>query len=201
MALIGMIMLTAIAANAQKITEGDKKLSFLAGETSFKIQYIYDDMQVGEMSEADYREKKVSEMNAKQRGKGDKWEKNWVGAREFKYEPKFEELMNKYLKDENGYSSKDEKDAKYMIVVKTVLTEPGFNSVVVKKNPFCNYQISWVEIATGNVMASGNLDKIQGVMMNSSDFDFDPTNGIVECYAKAGKEIAKTMTKAMKSKK
>ncbi len=110
MTLIGMIMLTAIAANAQKITEGDKKLSFLSGETSFKIQYIYDDMQVGEMSEADYREKKVSEMNAKQRGKGDKWEKNWVGAREFKYEPKFEELMNKYLKDVNGYASKDEKE-------------------------------------------------------------------------------------------
>jgi hypothetical protein len=37
--------------------------------------------------------------------------------------------------------------------------------------------------------------------MGGSDWDFDPSNSIKECYAKAGKVCGATMAKAMKPKK
>jgi hypothetical protein len=34
--------------------------------------------------------------------------------------------------------------------------------------------------------------------MGGSDWDFDPSNSIKECYAKAGKTVGATMAKKMK---
>lgn len=199
--LASALFLSVTGAFAQKYTEGDKSLSFLAGETSFCIKFDYTDMLVGKMPEADYIEKKKAEYNAKQKGKGEKWEKNWLDARDNRYEPKFEDLFNKYLQEISGSCSQEDTTAKYTLIVRTVMTEPGFNAVAMKRVPFCNYQITWVETATGTVMAKGILNNVQGVIFGGSDFDFDPTNGIVECYAKAGKMMAKKIVKAMKAKK
>ncbi len=188
------------AASAQKIIEGDKSLSFLKGQKSFNIEYNYDDMLVGKKPESEYLKEKVDKGNAKQPGKGDKWAEKWKNNRASIYEPMFDELINKMLfkGKANATASKGAKDAKYTIYVKTVMTEPGFNSVVMKQNPFCRFEISWIEISSGKVMAKG-LITAQGVLASGgSDWDFDPSNAIKECYAKAGKVVGVTMAKKMK---
>jgi hypothetical protein len=108
--------------------------------------------------------------------------------------------MGKYFAEKGASAAKDANDAKYTIVVRTVMTEPGFNIGVMKQDPFCNFEISWVETATGKVMAKGILNRVAGQKAFGGDFDFDPTNSIEESYAKAGKVVAKTMLKAMKLK-
>lgn len=198
LAAVGLIALTG-TLSAQKIVEGDKNLAFLKGETKFNIEYDYTDMLVGKISEADYKADKIAKHNAKQPGKGDRWAEKWVNNRASVYEPMFEELINKMLfkGKTNATAAKNEKAAKYTIKVKTLMTEPGFNSVVMKQNPFCRFEIYWIEIASGKVMAKG-LVTAQGVNMGGSDWDFDPTDSIKECYAKCGKEVGAGMAKKMK---
>lgn len=52
-------------------------------------------MGVGKFKdEADFVNKKKSEYNKKENGRGDKWEKSWIADRELRYQPHFEELFN-----------------------------------------------------------------------------------------------------------
>ncbi len=200
--IAGFMAVMGLSAKAQKMTEGDKKLSFLAGETKVNIEYNYDGMLVGKKEEAEYLKEKVTKGNEKQAGKGDRWAEKWKNNKTNLYEPMFDELINKMLLKgkTNATAAKGQKDAKYTVVVKTLVMEPGFNSVVMKQNPFCKYEITWIETATGKVMAKGFMTA-QGVLMGGSDWDFDPSNAIKECYAKAGKVVGVSMSKAMKAKK
>lgn len=199
LAVVGLIAVTN-SLSAQKIVEGDKTLAFLKGEKKFNIEYDYTDMLVGKKPESEYKAEKVAKGNEKQPGKGDRWAEKWVNNRSSVYEPMFDELINKMLfkGKTNATAAKNEKGAKYTIKVHTVMTEPGFNSVVMKQNPFCRFEIYWIEASTGKVMAKG-LVTAQGVLASGgSDWDFDPTNQIKECYAKAGKVVGTTMAKKMK---
>lgn len=192
--------LTANVTKAQKFTEGDESLSFCSGETKFNIEYVYDGMMVGKKAEADYKAEKIDTYNKKQPGKGDRWAEKWVNSRSMVYEPMFEELINKMLfkGKTNATAAKNQKDAKYTIIVKTVMLEPGFNSMVMKVNPYCDFEVSWVETSSQKVMAKAFLNNVQGVVMADNDWDFDPSNRIKECFAKAGKMIGGKMAKAMK---
>jgi hypothetical protein len=185
--------------NAQKFIEGDETLAFVKGETKFNIEYVYDGMMVGKKTEADYKAEKIDAYNKKQPGKGDRWAEKWVNSRAMVYEPMFEELINKMLFNEKTGASaaKNVKDAKYTIQVKTIMLEPGFNSFAMKVNPYCDFEVSWIEKSSGKVMAKAFLNNVQGVVVNDNDWDFDPSNRIKECFAKAGKMVGKKMAKAM----
>ncbi|MBC8033729.1 MAG: hypothetical protein H7Y03_06250 [Chitinophagaceae bacterium] len=186
----------SIGAHAQDFDDLD--LSFLAGQSKFNIEYNYDKMMVAEATEETYKKEKIAKFNEKQPGKGERWADKWVNSRALTYEPMFEELITKYLyKANGGVAAKKQTDAKYTIYVKTINTDPGWNAVVMKRNPRCVFEISFIEIATGKTKAKGEL-KASGVLMGGSDWDFDPTNSIKECYAKAGKVVGKTIVKAVK---
>ena len=101
-------------------------------------------MMVGKKTEKEYLDEKIKKGNEKQPGKGDRWAEQWKNNRASMYEPMFEELINKQLfkGKTNATAAKNVKDAKYTIHVKVLVTEPGFNSVVMKVNPYCKYEIS-----------------------------------------------------------
>lgn len=196
-ALLCSVLLLSTAHAQEDI--GDVDLSFLAGQTKFNIEYKYDKMMIGDQTEEAYKKEKIEKYNAAQAGKGDRWAEKWVNSRAMVYEPMFEELLNKLLfkSNKDAAAAKNQKDAKYTIVVNTLETYLGFNAVVMKKNPFCKFEINFVEIATGKVKATGTF-KANGVLMGGSDFDFDPTNSVKECYAKAGKLVGKQIVKYTK---
>lgn len=195
-----LLLLTAAVFTSELKAQDfdDVNLSFLSGQTKFNIEYNYDKMNVADATEETYKKEKIAKFNEKQPGKGERWAEKWVNARTLTYEPMFEELISKYVfKANGGVVAKKQADAKYTVYVKTLNTDPGWNAVVMKRNPKCVFEISIVEVATGTVKAKGEL-KASGVLMGGSDWDFDPTNSIKECYAKAGKEVGKKIAKAVK---
>ncbi len=202
--IVFVVALSGTNVIAQKYTEGDKTLSFLAGEKLINIEYNYDNMMVGKKTEEEYKAGKIADFNTKVPGKGEKWAKKWVENRENVYEPMFEELINKIMAKAkmDVKLGTNQTEAKYTLYVHTTLTEPGFTiPMVMKVNPYCNFEFSWIENSTKNVAAKGELKKVAGVVMADNEWEFDPANRIKECYAKAGKVVGKSLEKSLKPKK
>lgn len=184
----------AFLAQAQKIKLVSGDLTFLKGEKSINLQYNYDDVMVGDMQEAAYIKKKVTDYNAKEAGKGDKWLENWKNDRKTRYEPKFEELFNKYLEEVNTKAKEGDASAKYTILIKTKMIEPGFNVGVVRKSAKIDVV---VEISASgspeNKLAELTVYDVPGAA--AMGYDFDSGERISEAYAKLGKALAKYIIK------
>ena len=93
---------------------------------------------------------------------------------------------------------RDAEGAEYRIEVNTDFTEPGFNVGVVRKNAAIDLTCKVYNIATGEEVAVIKIKK-----SSANDFlgtDFDTGYRIQECYAKAGRELAKFFIKKAKLK-
>lgn len=172
-----------------KLVRGD--LGFLDGVKTLKVEYNYDGMGVGSYAnEADYVNEKVEKYNEKEEGKGDDWKKRWVGDRKNRYQPKFEELLNKYLEEVDIYVGQNEKDAKYTLILKTTFIEPGYNVFVSRRDALVNTEAIFVESNNkDNVVAKIVIKGQTGAASMGSDFDSGTR--IQEGYAKTGKSLGK----------
>lgn len=92
--------------------------------------------------EEDYVNKKVEDYNNKYpgTGRGDQWKEAWIGDREARFEPKFEELLNNYLKPKGISIAPEHTGAVYTMILKTTFTEPGFNVYITKKPAIVNVE-------------------------------------------------------------
>jgi len=177
-------------AQKAKLISGDVKI--LKAEKKLLLQFDYTGLKVGGIDDADYIKNKTDEKNKKEPGSGDKFQKEWVGNREKRFEPKFTELLNKGL--DGVKASKTETAAKYTFIVKTDYIEPGFNIGIMRKPAFINVTVSVVETANPtNVLAKILLTQMPG--QDVMGFDYDGGMRIAEGYAKAGKELAKYLAK------
>ncbi len=177
-------------ASMVDFTSGDKELSFLRGEQTVDVKFDYSDMAVGEYeNEEDYVEKKVKEKNEDEPGSGDEWRKEWKGNRESKFEPEFLKLLNEYVTDDKNLNfDKGNDDAKYLMIVETTFTEPGFNVGVARKDAEIDLEIRFVEKSNpDNVVTKLNLEDVPG--RSSMGYDFATGARLTEAYAKAGKEL------------
>ena len=178
--------------NAQKIKVVSGDVKPVLSEKEINIQYDYSNMKVGNkdnLAEEEYVNKKVTEKNKDEAGSGDKWKAGWTNARTEKYQPKFEELINKEL-EKSAIKHGNYPTAKYTLIVRTVLTEPGYNVGVMKQPSFVNYEFTYVETANPtNVISKMSLDKVAG--MQAMGFDYDTGTRISESYAKGGKVLGK----------
>ena len=189
---VSMFLFSSLNVNAQKIkVTGD--FAQLKGQTSLNVEYVYDNLKVGKKTEDEYTKGKVADYNKDEPGKGDKWLINWANDRVDHYQPKFEELMNKYL-SEKGIKVGADPMAKYTVILKTQMIEPGYNVGVMRMSASINVAISFVESANKSVDIS--LVTMTGVPgADVWGYDFDVAQRIGEAYAKCGKELAKTMLK------
>lgn len=183
-----LVMTTAclsLTALAQKIKLKEGSLDVLKNETSINIEFTYDNMAVGKFDkEADYINKKKTEYNAKEAGRGDRWEKAWIDDRKNRFEPNFIELFTKHSE------MADSKKAKYTLIFHTTFTEPGFNVYVTRKNASIDAEVLIVETANrNNVIAKLTLDNAPGRTFMGNDWDTGER--ISESYAKAGKSLGK----------
>jgi len=179
----------ATISNAQKIKVVDGDPSVLRGESSVGFKFTYDNMAIGKFQNGqDYIDKKTSEYNSKQYGKGDRWAKEWVADRESLYEPKFIELFMKY-------SDMGEKpDAKYTIIFHTSFTEPGYNVYISSHSAEIDGEAMIVETAhPEHVLATISIKKAPGRTYGGDDYDSGTR--IAESYADAGKYLAKFLMK------
>lgn len=115
------------------------------------------------------------------------WALAWVGDRKARYEPKFNELLT-----ENGYSVSA--TAKYTLLINTIATEPGYNVYVSKKNAEIDMEVVVVETADkSKVVAKISVMNAPGRTFWGGDLDTGVR--IQECYATAGKYLAKFLKK------
>ncbi len=194
--LVALMLLTASAGFAQKIKVTQGKLDFLKDQKTINVIYAYDNMAVGKYAkEQEYVDDKVNDYNEKEAGKGDQWKENWVADRSAKYEPQFEELMNKELEKYDVVVG-NYPDAEYTLVLNTLFTEPGFNVGVMRKPAYVNLEAVFVKTgAPQEAIAVVKIDKAPG--RDVMGFDYDAGYRIQEAYAKAGKELAQYINKTV----
>lgn len=189
-----MLILSCLAmtgfAQKIKLVEGD--LSPLKGQTSIKTEFKYE-MSVGKFDkEEDYIAKKKSELNGKEAGRGDSWEKSWQSDRQDRFEPQFRELFSKHSE-----ISTVGDDSKYTLIFTTVKTEPGFNVGVANRPAYIDAEAVLVETQNpGKVIAKILVTKAPG--RDVMGFDYETGARLQEAYAKAGKELGGFIRKNLK---
>lgn len=186
------LMLFSVVAFSQKITLKSGDLSGLKGQKFIKIEYDYSTMRVGKYAdEKDYVADKVKAYNEKEAGRGDTWKKSWEGDRGSRFQPNFEELLNKYLTKAGVFVGPENKDAAYKFVVKTTRTEPGYNIYVSRMNAEIDIEVivykDGKEVA--RIISKNNPGRTFG------GNDYDSGERIQEAYAKAGKEFGNWLSK------
>ena len=192
--LLGFVLVlfvTNVSAQKVKLVSGD--LSFLKGQTKLNVEYIYDGMMVGKKTEAQYIKEKMEKYNKDEAGKGDKWLESWKNDRTKRFEPKFEELLNKNLEGVNVNVSSSNKDAKYTLILKTIFTDPGYNVGVSRKPSYINVIVTFVETGKTTDLVKITMDKAPG--QDWGGFDYDAGYRIQESYAKSGKTLGQFLTK------
>jgi hypothetical protein len=190
--LVFLLLCMAISGFSQKIKLLEGDLSPLKGETAIKTDFEYE-MSVGKFKkEEDYIASKKSELNGKEAGRGDTWEKSWKSDREERFEPQFRELFSKH----SEISTVDE-NAKYTLIFKTIKTEPGFNVGVASKPAFIDAEALIVETQNpSKVIAKLSITKAPG--RDVMGFDYETGARLQEAYAKAGKELGGFIRKSFK---
>ena len=175
-------------------------LDFLKGETQVNVEYGYENMRVGKFErEQDYIDKKVAEFNNKEAGKGELWRQGWVNDRARRYQPKFEELLNRFLavrKSSLNFGSF--KDAKYTLILKTTFTEPGWAGIGgIRESARIDADAVFVETQNRAIpLARLNITKSPG--LGAWGYDYDAGMRIQESYAKAGKELGIFLSRKVK---
>jgi hypothetical protein len=194
--LLAVLLVSAIATQAQKIKLIEGDLSALSGQTTIQTEFTYDNMKVGkDLTEEAYITEKKAKFDEKEKGRGDKWEKAWKDDRKDRFEPQFRELFAKH----SGISTSGE-NAKYTLIFNTTRTEPGWNVGVMRASAFIDGEALIVESANrGNVIARISVLKAPG--RDAMGFDYETGARLQEAYAKSGKELGGFIKSKSKSKK
>lgn len=184
-------------AVAQKVSLKSGDVSVIKGQEKVNLVFDYSSFAVGKFAtEQDYLDKKYAEYEADEAGKGKRFKDSWVAARKTRYEPKFDELINKGL-SKKKMTFGEFPDAKYTLRVKTTFVEVGFNVGVMKRPASVSFQYDIVETANpGKVLASMTQNNVPGSQM--AGFDYDVGSRVAESYAKGGKMLAKFLAKKVK---
>jgi len=192
--IISIITFSLTHAVAQKMVQQKGNLKMLAKETNLLVEYDFSSLDVGkEGSESAFLKKKREDLNKKEAGKGDKYVETWEKNKVDRYEPKFEELINKVL-DTKMKVSQTETSAKYKLIVKTLTLYPGFNVGVAKYPAYVSFAFNIVEVANPDVILSSTIVKnVEGSQMMG--MDYDAGSRLQESYAKAGKMFGKYIIK------
>ena len=173
---------------AQKIKMVEGNVKALSGQKSINFEFTYEGVRVGKFeNEKDYIQKKKTEYNEKEPGKGDQWEKVWFSDRKGRFEPRFIESFTAA-----GMASKQ--DAPYTIVFNTHFIEPGYNIGISRRNAYIDGTA--VLVATSDkskALAKFTIDNAPGRIFGG--YDFDTGLRIQECYATAGKALGKFVEK------
>lgn len=194
-ALFLAIFFIVAGTSAQRIKLVSGDLSFLKGEKTVSIEYDYSQMAVGKFkTEEEYLDKKSQEYNKKEPGKGDEWVKSWKNDRSSRFQPKFEELLNKYTENLGLEFRGGVSKTGIVMLVKTTFTEPGYNVYVSRAPAKINLELIFKK--DGTELATITLVGAPGSIYGG--YDFDTGVRIAEAYAKAGKELGKFIAKKAK---
>lgn len=188
---IALIFAITSSAFGQKVKIKEGNLKFLKGQDAIKVEFTYENMKVGKMTEEAYIKKNKTKLNKKEAGKGDKWETMWKEDRENRFEPKFDQLFSKILMKKNIDGGSDV-EAKYTVIINTYFTEPGYYVGVSSRPAAISTTATFVDSKDHNkVLAVIDMRRAPG----NAGMGWDTGERIKEAYAKTGKTLAKFLLK------
>lgn len=192
--LILVIICTSVFSQKIKVVQGD--FSFIAGQKEVNVQFDYSNMKLMKenFTNEEYVTKRSADLEGKARGKGKTWEKIWNSSRELIWNPKFLELMNKYLgKEQDMYFAEDLSDAKYTLIVETVWLYPGWDAGIMKQPAKVTTNLKFIETAAPeNVVAEISSKNAPGDQWGNN---YSNESRVGEGYAKTAKTLAKLILK------
>ena len=189
--LVTILNIVVLTGFSQKVRLVAGSLLPVKGQRVILTEFNYDNMVISkdEIPEQDYVKRKKRDYDAKEPGRGDKWEKAWIADRKTRFEPKFNELFSKHANVAIAGESK------YKLIFKTIMTEPGWNVGMVRVPARINAEAFIVEIDNpSNVIARFTIMNAPG--RDAAGFDYDTGYRLQEAYAKSGKEIGQLIAKA-----
>ena len=189
LALLIAVLTLSTTLSYGKVVLISGNLAPLKGATALNLKYDYSKIIVGGQSEESFIKDNMAKRNEKKPGTGEAWKERWFNDRESRFAPRFEELLNKYIGEKNVVASRENGDAKYTVILKTVFTEVGFNIGIMRKPAFINVEIEIVENATSKVIAKLAMSKVPG--RDAGGYDYETGSRLEEAYAKCGKDFGK----------
>jgi len=178
-----LFLFLSLTAYSQKLKLVEGDVSALKGQNAVAVEFKYDNMTVGKMTEAEYVAKKKGDYNKKESGKGDKWEAEWTGNREDKFEPGFKERFSKFSDMATPSDGPD-----YTIIFRTVKTEPGYNIGIKSEPAYIDAEVWLVETKNKEkALAKISIMKSPGSAIFGNEFDTGAR--LQEAYAMAGMEL------------
>lgn len=206
---IFVLLCFSVGSYSQKIKLDKGVLDFLKSEKTLAIDFTYNNMRVGRMSEDEYVQKKTNEYNQKESGKGDRWAETWINNRSKLFEPNFIEQFNTHMIKKNGISIGN--DAEYLMLINTDFTEPGYNVTVSSRRSSINITCKFIhketeqeiaQISVTGISASESRSAFSEMTISSDKMDvgssYDAGYRIQVSYEKAGRELAKFLIKRTK---
>ncbi len=188
--LIAVLLCTTLMfSQKMKVKEG--KFDFIKNQKEINVEFDYDNMKLfkDNKTNEEYMEERSADLEEKARGNGKNWEKKWMASRELIYQPKFLELMNRYVNEKKGvYFAENLPEAKYTLIVETTWLYPGYNVAVMKKPAKVSTKLTFVETANrNNILLVVTSENAPG---SSYGGTFSNEDRIGEGYAKTGKSLA-----------
>ncbi len=191
-----VLILFTVVVYSQKLKVKNGGFDFINGQKEINVEFVYDNMTLlkKNISNDQYVKEHSAELEEKTKGKGKSWKKSWYASRELIYAPKFLELMNRYLHENEGiYFGEELTDTKYTLIVETVWVYPGWNAAVMRQPAKVSTVLKFVETANkDNVLLEISSKDAPG---NRYGGTFSNEDRLGEGYAKTGKSVAKLILK------
>lgn len=195
-AIVLTFLLTVMVMHSQKMKIGEGNFDFIIDQKEINVEFVYDNMTLmkEKMTNDEYVEKRSADLEEKSRGNGKVWKKKWDSSRELIWNPKFLELMNKYLgKEEDMYFAEGLTDAKYTLIVETVWLYPGWDAGIMKQKAKVTTLLKFVETANkDNVLVEVSSKEAPGDQWGNN---YSNESRLGEGYAKTAKSMAKLILK------
>ena len=192
---VAIALFATAMGHAQTLKVAQGNFGFIKGQKEINVEFVYDNMTLlkKNLSNEDYIEQHSEDLE--ERGKNAKiWRKKWADAPEYIWQPKFLELMNRYLKKERGVAFEEGlSGTAYTLIVETVWLYPGWDAGVMKQPAKVTTNLRFVETANRDkVLLEVSSEDAPGKQWGSS---FSDEDRLGEGYAKTGKSFARLLLK------
>ncbi|NHF60582.1 hypothetical protein FK220_014600 [Flavobacteriaceae bacterium TP-CH-4] len=188
--------LACFAVQAQKMKVEQGGFDFIKGQKEINVEFVYDNMRLmkDNLTNEEYVTNRSADLEEKARGKGKTWEKAWESSPTLIWQPKFLELINKYLGNEQDiYFAEDLSDTPYTLIVETVWLYPGWDAGIMKQPAKVTTNLKFVETSNKDtILLEVSSKNAPGDQWGNN---YSNESRVGEGYAKTAKSLAKLISK------
>jgi len=188
--LINLVFITVVYGQENTLVSGD--MNFLKQEKNFNVVFNYESMAVGVYrTEAEYVQKKVTELNNSETGKGDIWLEKWNFKKSSDFPRTFLKSLNKKINKAEMKADTALINTKYTFFVKPYYLEEGWDVVINSVPAIVRLQILVCETENSNVQVAEF--RITGEFSGGGQ-----VFGGMIAFDEAGKAFGKLLMKSLK---